>query len=353
MGVLLCLPKAGNQSWGHSLVEYMLPSALLVTLIVGTTTGLSDSVLNNLTGGLMGSASSGRLQVMSLGQSIPSTQASSPPSGGTASGNPPTTPPPPTSTSTFPPNYPTPTQLVNIVETAGASGATQLMSNYLVQLATSLKNQGKVTDAQFQTLQELSNAGFEISNLQRAIKDHIDQVTSIDFVNMVNSSPQNRNQYIRERNITYNGNQYSIEEIAGLFDSDTYQIAGLSMDEVFRQAQSNPTYFSRLAVGSNMAAFYRKLDEAFQNGALADDLTKRIVYDLAYKIAETSDLMAAYFHGHDYGISFYGVETPPNLDIFCFDCQVAIYGHAYRNNNARSGQICVTGNGTVSDDNCD
>jgi hypothetical protein len=350
---------------GTAMAEYILPTALLVAGVLAVSAGLSNNILVGLSKALGGTQASTRLHLKAFGSVAPGEVIATAPS-------PPSNPPAPlvqmasgaglsavpgsnrTGPVVLPSSpYPAASSLATVVETVGASGATNQMSNYLMQLATSLRDQGRLNTAQYSALSNLSNQSFKLGHLQKSLEDYLDQVPQLYPIGPTTDMALWRAQVYTTRHVAIpiSATPVSLQELSVFLSNNSRALQLRNAQEFVSLFTTNPEIF-RSSIYSFATPVYDAFRSAHQSGALADPLVLNVVYDLFTKIVGTSDLASSYLQdimGEHPGVisTSYGIaERPPDtlVDRSYRNRVFQNYFHQYD----RSSNICTVGSGTVT-----
>jgi hypothetical protein len=280
---------------GNVAFEYVIISAILVTVIVPLLPSLTDTLNTFISGDLNADSSSGgNLKLKQLGHSAVVTTPINPLS-----------PLQPTSSGSFPNNSSTqlpagsvstisitlangkvisipnvPINPSQAIETVGGSGYSAALATSLIELAKALEESGELSSAQASDLINLANQGFVVAGMMQTVEDAFKQ-TGYDA------------KAFRDQQMTFNGKTYTGGELNAIIRSNTI---GYSIEH-----NTDPAYALGLvtpdttnyANGQAITELVALWETARANGAMSNPGVLKLVSALTQNIAASSSTLEA------------------------------------------------------------
>jgi len=149
------------------------------------------------------------------------------------------------------------TGISNIIQTAGANGATDSLASSMEALAKQLLASGKISQDQANLIQQLAQAGHDMAGAEAALQSAVKSGSGT---------------------VTHNGQTYAVADFQAQFgfDNGVGINAASSMSSSSAMAQLQP--------------FMNLYDKVQASGALSDPTTASVVTNISKQIASLSDL---------------------------------------------------------------
>lgn len=297
-------------SAGNSLVEYILPAAVIgVVLIVGSLT-LVSSMQQGLSGQFGGeSVNDNRMSIRALGHNPNLTQLRLTLQDGTV---------------IVIPQYPR--SLTTSLETVGANGTTEELLTVLESLIAQMEAAGKLTPTQALALKKLANQGHAVANLESLLESAAQKAG-------------NDNEKFQNMTFSYNGRELTSTGLAITI--------GTNAGELTRTNANAKELLTRVVPGSELAKFVEGntycgkegaefielFTQAKASGALSDPAVSSLVSQLTGDIFSMSQGFASvvYFAAQNEPHPLLGHLISPN-DLSSATASVVTH--------ANSGGIC-------------
>jgi hypothetical protein len=177
-----------------------------------------------------------------------------------------------------------------MLEVAGTNGTTGELLATMRSLARQLLEQGEITQAEYNQMEALANAGHQMAEMERFIEDAI-------------ASANGDNRQFFEKPVQFNGREYQSTYHL------SYQIAWVTpaampgydpnqVEELKRALRADGTKTSDLfedssssVPGASLQTFYQQYVSLNQKGVLRDPTVKRVVKDLTERIGMLASSM--------------------------------------------------------------
>jgi len=198
----------------------------------------------------------------------------------------------------------------NIIQTAGANGATDSLASTMEAIAAKLLAEGKITQDQANLIQQLAQAGHDMADAEAALKSAVDSGAST---------------------VTYGGKTMSVTEFKEQFGFDN--------------SLGNVAGSSNMATASAMAQlqpFMNLYDQVAASGALNDPAIASVITSVSQQIASLSDLAKWNTEKTDLELSYAYVTQMGDIGV------TDIAGAT----DAGSTVICGAGGGSDSGQSC-
>ena len=240
---------------GNAIVEYIMPVSIILVLSIGAITAIGaalDGQFNALKGDMKNKVSSAQQQnqLHQLQASAFQAAAASSNKSGGSNGS-----------SSGAGSYSTAglsaADISKVIQTAGANGGTETLATALTKYIDQLKAAGNLTPDQINTLTQLANAGHDMANAEKALKDAVDGGQS---------------------SVTYNGKSYSVADFTAQFGF----IGSIGINAANTMDPTNAM--------PQLAPFMNLYAQAKANGSLTDPAVSDQVTYLSKQIAALSDL---------------------------------------------------------------
>lgn len=196
-----------------------------------------------------------------------------------------------------------PLNLGKTVEVDGGNGATKALSDALMQLAKKLKEQGKITEEQFNRLADLANRGYRLADIMRQFEDAAAQ-SGGDVEKYRNTLLQVDGKSIKPYDLalTLGNGSFTPEDFDPLKGNDIGNL--LTNTDIDLEEYRRPVG----GIGEEQLNFLVDFRKVLGNGSLNDPAVRSLVTDLASKIVLTTRAVAK--TGHDTDV--YGTTESVN-----------------------------------------
>lgn len=247
-------------------------------------------------------------------------------------------------------NYPS--NLSQAVETVGADGTTDLLVANLRSLAKQLKDGGKISEDQFNHLNNLANQGHSMASLQRSIEAaaHAAKGSKSDFLktsllfNNAQGSPNAISSLLvvgPQRISQVDGTQPLPDDLIPIVKK--LAPATLEILKGFSMEDAEHPY-----VGAEALAFFREYQQVSQDGTLNEPQINRIVSNLVSNIYNIGERFT-----YSTSLTALPVDTDGHdADLTSFTPGIFNKTVASNVTNLKSADICSTGGGTDSGIHC-
>jgi hypothetical protein len=206
------------------------------------------------------------------------------------------------------------TGISNIIQTAGANGATDSLASSMEALAQQLLAAGKITPSQANLIQQLAQAGHDMAGAEAALQGAVKSGSGT---------------------VNYNGQSYAVADFQAQFgfDNGVGNVAGSSaMNSSAAMAQLQP--------------FMSLYDQVQASGVLSDPTTAAVVTGISQQIASLSDLAKWNTTSSNLDLSYAYVTQMTSIGVT--NVPTSISGAT----DAGSAVICGAGAGTDSGTSC-
>lgn len=172
-------------------------------------------------------------------------------------------------------NYPS--NLKNSIETVGTNGTTDLLVGNLKTFAQKLRDQGKISEDQFNKMSALANQGHRIARVEKSLEIAARNAKGSGAVFL--SSP------IDVDGVEYKEPALLIQRI------NLDDVPERDMPELVNYIQSKGFEIpsTEKSVGADLAQFYQLYKDLDESGALSDPATNKVVTTLASQIQLIAD----------------------------------------------------------------
>jgi Flp pilus assembly pilin Flp len=157
------------------------------------------------------------------------------------------------------------------LQTTGANGSTNMLSDQIASAATLLFSEGKIDQSQYDILMKLSNQGHQIAQIESIVADAL-KTANGDATAFANIK------------ITWEGQTYTAAEMSGL----------IGFDAVYPSDFTSPTsniLAQQTGAKAEISDFLSLYNEAMASGALSDPALKATVESASTQIASMGELV--------------------------------------------------------------
>ncbi|MBY0402441.1 MAG: hypothetical protein K2X66_00955 [Cyanobacteria bacterium] len=242
-----------------------------------------------------------------------------------------------------------PNNLQQSVESVGANGTTDLLTNSLKELAQKLLDAGKIDASQAQDLITLANRGHTLGNLQGQVEEAVEKAIA--------SKGSFKDQLIEYKDLKLSPGSFA--SLLGVTANDPqYEKSGVGVhlreltpeDRQFNLQFYNSTYIltgTSNYVGEDRYAFFQQLQKTAKSGALNDENVKNLVKSLSANIdylTQVTGTATDLFQTRMTTIEGINYKDPSDFKTFVSQTMAGTQVNA--------ANICILGNGKDVNQSC-